>query len=198
MLAELAHRWWRRTPWCSNPLMRLPDRIERTAYVVGVAVLLLLIPVAATIGSVTYSDLSTRSRQQRAQYVQVDARVIDTVQSRSAGGDSTTLATGIATVQWSAPDGSIRSESTEVPSDVHIGETTPIWCDANGTLARAPVSEVGAVVNGASTAVFVWVLGAVLVGFLVYLTTVAGDRVRMRRWDSDWKDFLQARNHPSR
>jgi hypothetical protein len=198
MLAELAHRWWRQSPWSSNPLMRLPDRIERTAFVVGIAVLLLLIPVAATIGSVTYNDLSSRSQQQRAEYVQVDARVIDAVQSRSAGGDSTTLATGIATVQWSAPDGSIRSESTEVPSDVQIGETTPIWCDANGTLVHAPVSAVGAVINGASTAMFVWVLGAVFVGFLVYLTTVAGDRSRMRHWDTDWEDFLQARNHPSR
>ncbi|WP_442972857.1 Rv1733c family protein [Rhodococcus sp. IEGM 1354] len=198
MLAELAHRWWRRSPWFSNPLMRLPDRIERTAFVVGVAVLLLLIPVAATIGSVTYSDLSSRSQQQRAEYVRVDARVIDTVQSTGTGSDSTTLATGIATVQWNAPDGSIRSESTEVPSDVQIGETTPIWCDANGTLVHAPVSAVGAVINGASTAMFVWVLGAVLVGFSIYLTTVAGDRVRMRHWDSDWKDFLQARNHPSR
>jgi hypothetical protein len=178
--------------------MRLPDRIERTAVVVGVAVLLLLIPVAATIGSVTYSDLSLRSQQQRAEYVRVDARVIDTVQSTGTGSDSTTLATGIATVQWNAPDGSIRSESTEVPAEVQIGETTSIWCDANGTLVHAPVSEVGAVINGASTAMFVWVLGTVLVGFLVYLTTVAGDRVRMRRWDSDWKDFLQARNHPSR
>jgi hypothetical protein len=198
MLAELARRWWRRSPWSSNPLMRLPDRIERTAVVVGVAVLLLLIPVAATIGSVTYSDLSLRSQQQRAEYVRVDARVIDTVQSTGTGSDSTTLATGIATVQWNAPDGSIRSESTEVPAEVQIGETTSIWCDANGTLVHAPVSEVGAVINGASTAMFVWVLGTVLVGFLVYLTTVAGDRVRMRRWDSDWKDFLQARNHPSR
>lgn len=197
MLAELAHRWSRHSPWSSNPLMRLPDRIERTVFAVGVAILLLLIPVAATIGSVTYSDLSLRSQQQRAEYVRVDARVIDTVPTRT-GTDGATFATGIATVQWSAPDGSTRSESTEVPSDVQIGETTPIWCDANGTLVHAPVSAAGAVINGASTAMFVWVLGAVFVGFLVYLTTVAGDRVRMRHWDSDWKDFLQARNHPSR
>ncbi|TFI44589.1 hypothetical protein E4P29_07475 [Rhodococcus sp. 1R11] len=198
MLSELARRWWRRSPWSSNPLTRPPDRIERTVFVVGVVVLLLLIPVAATIGSVNYSDLSSRSEQQRAEYVRVDARVIDTVQSTSTGSDSTTLANGIATVQWRAPDGSIRSESTEVPADVQIGETTSIWCNGNGTLVHAPVSEVGAVINGASTAMFVWVLGTVLVGFLVYLTTVAGDRVRMRRWDSDWKDFLRARNHPSR
>lgn len=198
MLAELAHRWWHRSPWSSNPLMRLPDRIERTALVVGVTVLLLLIPIAATIGSVTYSDLSSRSQQQRAEYVRVDARVIDTVQSAPTGSDRTTLTTGIATVQWSASDGSVRSASTEVSSDVQIGETTPIWCDANGTLVHAPLSAVGAVINGASTAMFVWVLGAVFVGFSIYLTTVAGDRSRMRHWDTDWEDFLQARNHPSR
>ena len=54
MIAELAHRWWRRSPWISSPLIRLSDRIERMAVSVGVTLLLLLIPVAATIGSVTY------------------------------------------------------------------------------------------------------------------------------------------------
>ncbi|OZC41510.1 hypothetical protein CH286_26300 [Rhodococcus sp. WWJCD1] len=198
MFTELVHRWWRRNPWVSNPLMRLPDRIERTAVVVGVAVLLLLIPVAATIGSVTYSDLSLRSQQQRAQYVLVDARVIDATKSARPDTDGVTTVAGTAIVQWSAPDGSLRSGATDVPSALRIGDTTPIWRDADGNLVRAPDTAAGAVVNGAATAVFVWFLGAVVIAGLVYLTSAAGERSRMRQWDRDWQRFLQARDHPSR
>ncbi|MDI9894336.1 hypothetical protein QM797_06310 [Rhodococcus sp. IEGM 1381] len=178
--------------------MRLPDRIERTAVVVGVAALLLLIPVAATIGSVTYSDLSLRSQQQRAQYVLVDARVIDATRSARSDTDGVTTVAGTATVQWSAPDGSLRSGATDVPSAVRIGATTPIWRDADGNLVRAPDTAAGAVVNGAATAVFVWFLGAVVIGGLVLLTTLAGDRSRMRHWDRDWQRFLEARDQPAR
>ncbi|MDI9927201.1 MULTISPECIES: hypothetical protein [Rhodococcus] len=198
MFSELAHRWWRHSPWISNPLMRLPDRIERAAFAVGIAVLLLLIPVAATIGSVTYSDLSLRAQQQRAEYVRVDARVVDSVRTERSETDGAVPASGTATVQWSAPDGSIRSGSAQVPSAVQIGETTPIWRDADGNRVRAPETAAGAVVNGTATAVFVWFLGAVVVGGLVYLTTRAGERSRMRQWDRDWQHFLQDRDHPSR
>ncbi|WP_155292991.1 hypothetical protein [Rhodococcoides fascians] len=138
MIAELVHRWWRRSPWISSPLLRLSDRIERTAVSVGVAMLLLLIPVSATIGSVTYTDLSLRSQQQRAQNVRVDAHVIDAMKSA-------------------------RSDT-----------------------------------DGVTTAVFVWFLGAVVIGGLVLLITLAGGRSRMRHWDRDWQHFLQARDHPSR
>lgn len=194
MFTELVHRWWRRSPWISNPLMRLPDRIERTAFVVGIAVLLLLIPVAATIGSVSYSDLSLRSQQQRAQYVLVDARVIDTTTAMSSDVD----ASGIATVQWTASDGSVRSGSTQVPLSARIGDTTPIWRDTNGNLAHAPATAAGAVINGTATAVVVWFLGAVFVGGLVCLTAAASERSRMRQWDRDWQRFVQSRDHPSR
>ncbi|MGF0311956.1 Rv1733c family protein [Rhodococcus sp. IEGM1428] len=198
MIAELVHRWWRRSPWISSPLLRLSDRIERTAVSVGVAILLLLIPVTATVGSVTYSALSLRSQQQRAQNVRVDAHVIDAMKSARSDTDGVTTVAGTATVQWSAPDGSLRSGSTDVPSAVRLGDTTPIWLDANGDLVRAPGTAAGAVVIGAATAVFVWFLGAVVIGGLVFLITRAGDRSRMRHWDRDWQHFLQARDHPSR
>ncbi|MGV8873657.1 MAG: hypothetical protein ACOH2Q_14095 [Rhodococcus sp. (in: high G+C Gram-positive bacteria)] len=194
MFTELVHRWWRRSPWIANPLMRLPHRIERTAVVLGIAVLLLLIPVAATIGSVSYSDLSLRSQQQRAQYVLVDARVIDTTNAMASGVD----ASATATVQWTAADGSVRSGSTQVPSSVQIGDTTPIWRDTNGNLAQAPATAAGAVINGAATAMFVWCIGAVVVGGLVYLTAAASERARMRQWDRDWQRFVQSRDHPLR
>ncbi|OZE76355.1 hypothetical protein CH306_05205 [Rhodococcus sp. 15-725-2-2b] len=198
MFSKLAHRSWRHSPWISNPLMRLPGRIERAAVAVGIAVLLLLIPVAATIGSVTYSDLSLRSQQQRAEYVRVDARVIDATKSARSDTDGVTTVAGTATVQWSAPDGSLRSGATDVPSALRVGDTTPIWRDADGNLVRAPATAAGAVVNGAATAVFVWFLGALVIGGLVDLTTKAGERSRMRQWDRDWQHFLQARDHRSR
>ncbi|WP_128645441.1 hypothetical protein [Rhodococcus sp. BS-15] len=198
MFSEPAHRWWRHSPWISNPLMRLPDRIERAAFAVGIAVLMFLIPVAATIGSVTYSDLSLRSQRQRAEYVRIDARVVDSVKTERSETDGIRPASGTATVQWSAPDGSVRSESTRVPSHIRIGETVPIWRDADGNLVRAPETAAGAVVNGTAMAVFVWLLGAFVVGGLVYLTTRAGERSRMRQWDRDWHHFLQERDHPSR
>ncbi|CCQ13561.1 putative uncharacterized protein [Rhodococcus sp. AW25M09] len=191
---ELVQRWWRRSPWVSNPLMRMPDRIERTAVAVAIAVLLLLIPVAATIGSVSYSDLSLRSQQQRAQYVRVDARVVDTTNAMLSGADTAST----ATVEWRAPDGSVRSGSTEVPSSARIGDETSIWRDINGNLAHAPATAAGAVISGTATAVFVWFLGAVFVGGLVGLTAMASERSRMRAWDRDWRRFVQSRDHPSR
>lgn len=194
MFAEHVHRVWRRSPWTSNPLMRLPDRIERTAVFVGTALLLLLVPVAATIGSLTYSDLSLRSQHQRATYVHVDARVVE-VPTRSRMDDDAPFSV-TAIVQWNAPDGSPRSDSIQVPSDVQIGDTTPVWIGADGHLARTPDTAASAVVNGATTAVFVWFLGAVVIGGLVYLTAVFADRSRMRGWDRDWYRFVQARDHP--
>ncbi len=196
MIAELAHRWWRRSPWISSPLIRLSDRIERMAVSVGVTLLLLLIPVAATIGSVTYSDLSLRSQQQRAQYVRVEAGVIDAMKSARSDTDGVTTVAGTATVQWSAPDGSLRSGVTDVTVAVRLGDKTPIWRDADGDLVRAPDSAAGTVVIGVATAVFVWFVGAVVIGGLVLLVTRAGDRSRMRHWDRDWQHFLQARDRP--
>ncbi|MCZ4517943.1 hypothetical protein O4220_05385 [Rhodococcus ruber] len=198
MFTDLARRWWRRSPWVRNPLMRLPDRIERTAVAVGIAALVLLIPIAATIGSVTYSDLSLRSQQQRAEYVRVDARVVDADKSARSETDGVTTVAGTATVQWTAPDGSVRSGATDVPSALRMGETTPIWRDAAGDLVRAPDTGAGAVVNGVATAVFAWFLGAVVIAGLVLLIALAGERSRMQHWDRDWQQFLQARDHPPR
>ncbi|WP_032405495.1 Rv1733c family protein [Rhodococcoides fascians] len=197
MIAELVHRWWRRSPWITSPLMRLSDRIERTAFSVGVAILLLLIPVSATVGSVTYSDLSRRSQQQRAEYLRVDARIIDYPKPIQSDDYVSTNATGTATVRWTAPDGTTRTGSAQVPSPVSIGDTTQLWLDARGNLAHTPATAAGAVVNGTATAVFVWFLGAIVIGGLVHLITAAGDRSRKRQWDEDWQRFVRSRDHPS-
>lgn len=77
-------RWWRLRPWSPNPLIRGSDRIETVAVIVMVAVVVLLVPIAGAIGTVSYAQLTERSHQAITGARQVPALVVD----NDAGGMS--------------------------------------------------------------------------------------------------------------
>ncbi|MEU9451535.1 hypothetical protein [Streptomyces sp. NPDC048277] len=171
-------RFWR---WRNSPLRRREDRVE--AWVV-LSVWTVVAVGGTTAGLVTAHAADEAFARQRAERQAVPAVVTGLAQRPPTLGTSGGKA--VATVRWTAPDGSPRTESTLVDSGLKAGGRVVVWQDGHGTLTAAPPSSAEAAVEAA-------VLGAVaglsLTGAVHALGALARWRLDQRRldaWDREW------------
>jgi len=101
-------RWWRLRPWNRNHLMRRTDRYEALLILAATIVVLLLIPVAAAVGTATHTRLEHQTQALRASIQQVPAVLLEDTHPtpdtsagalRAAGNQNT------ARARWSTPHG---------------------------------------------------------------------------------------------
>lgn len=189
MSGAIMQFWLARAPWSKHPLVRRSDRRDSAVAVLAVIFSLLLVPMAATFGSVTYSDVNTRAAQERATATQTLATVTGIPLQRDSVQEPAVPVRASAPATWTAPDGGERSGSVQVDSDAVVGDTALIWIDSRGEQLPAPTTGVEAAGIGVVVALAVWFTGSVIAWAGVVAMRRLGNRQRMRQWETDWSTF---------
>ncbi len=95
-------RLWRGAPWSRNPLMGGFHRLEIVAVAVTLTFVLLMIPVAAAIGTVYYANSSERAQSERDTRQRVVAVLLEDSRPADPDGDPRIpRASDYATAHWS-------------------------------------------------------------------------------------------------
>ena len=160
--SSLPWRVWRLRPWNTNPLMRASDRWESMLHLLVVVLLLLAIPVAAAVGTETYTRSADRIRATNASEIATQATVLTPPkETRPAGPTQSALYE--SQIQWQR-DGNLVNGTIEVPRDTKVGATVSLWRGSDGRPADPPRRTETAVWDGVGTG-FALLVGA---GFGVF------------------------------
>jgi hypothetical protein len=166
----------------SGPLKRTSDRVEALGRVLAVTLVLLAVPVALALATVTRSDLTAAAARQAADLHQVVGVTREDVPWPDQGMGGRASVRAVVT----DPDGLRREVRVVVERGTPARTQVPVWLADDGTVAAAPVGGAAIAVEAASIGGVV-VLGALLlaVGGQVLLRRRL-DRGRARRWDAEW------------
>ncbi|WP_369173172.1 hypothetical protein AB5J49_36825 [Streptomyces sp. R28] len=173
-------RLWR---WRRSPLRRRSDLIEAWVVLCGWVFAL----VAAVFGGLAASDAVVHSAQeQRAENHKVTAVLVKDAEDPGPSRVTTDHLVW-ATVRWTEPDGSTRTDEARVPPKAQAGSKVEVWTDRNGALANEPLSEgelvlhsiAGGVLAGAATAGIV--LGS------TWVVRLGMERRRLEQWAAEWE-----------
>jgi hypothetical protein len=168
-----------------NPLRRRSDRIEAVVLWCGLVVAMLLIPVAAAVGTGVGNASAESAARQRAVLHQVTATALEdaaTVVS-SAPGDALSQ----AMVSYVDANGFPREGMTSVVIGTKAGDKVTIWLDHSANIVRTPRSGADSSAFGTSVGFLTLAGSWLLLWGLVRLARVPLDRRRARDWDTDWR-----------
>ncbi|MFK0160590.1 hypothetical protein ACIQVK_52205 [Streptomyces sp. NPDC090493] len=172
-------RLWR---WRSNPLRRHDDIVE--AWVV-LAVWAFVAGGGTVAGVVTAQAADEVFAQQRAERRTVQAVLLtDVPKSDVTGGVADDRE--LASVRYTAPDGSTRSGLTRVDAGLSAGTSVVVWEDGRGSLVPEPPSATAAGVEAGilGTAAVCAVAGAALGAGAVARWRL--DQRRTALWGREW------------
>jgi Flp pilus assembly protein CpaB len=173
-------RLWR---WRRSPLRRRSDVIE--AWVVLCAWVFAL--VGALLAGVVAADVvGASAEQQRAESRQVTAVLVKDAEDPGASRVTTDHLVW-ATVRWTGPDGTTRTDQARVPPKSQAGSKVDVWTDGRGAVVNEPLSEgetllhsiAGGVLAGAAT-------GGLVLG-CSWLVRVGMERRRLEQWAAEWE-----------
>jgi hypothetical protein len=168
-----------------NPLRRRSDRIEAVVLWCGLVVALLLIPVAAAVGTGVGNASAESAARQRAVLHEVKATTLqDTANAvPSAPGDVLSR----AMVSYVDANGVAREGMTSVVIGTKAGDEVTIWLDRSGNIVPTPRSGADSSTFG-GTVGFLTLTGSwLLLWGLVRLARVPLDRRRAYDWESEWR-----------
>ncbi|MFJ9012820.1 hypothetical protein [Streptomyces canus] len=178
-------RFWR---WRSNPLRRRDDIVE--AWIV-LAVRVVVVVGGAVVGLATAHSTDEVFARQRAERHPVSAVLLKDVSKRTSTVRSPS-GKSLAKVRWTAPDGSLRTDSTLVHTGLEAGTHVVLWQNSHGSLVTAPpdVTKAGIEAGVLGTLAGLALAGAVrAVGAAVRRLL---DGRRLSAWGREW-DLMDPR-----
>ncbi|MEV5439420.1 hypothetical protein AB0K80_25915 [Streptomyces sp. NPDC052682] len=173
-------RWWR---WRRNPLRRRSDLIEAWIVLAG-WVLALLGGLAAAL--LTADAVQRAADRQRAGSHPVTAVVVERAKDGVPAGEGTDSRVW-ATVRWTAPDGSKRTDDARVAPRAATGTTVTVWTDGQGQVTAEPMTEGEARWNAVAGGVLAALGVSVLSVGTVSAARLGLERRRMAQWDAEWE-----------
>lgn len=181
--SALAWRVWRLRPWNSNPLMRASDRWEALLRLLAVALMLLAVPVAAAVGTATYTSSGERISAENAAKTEVLATVLTEPKQTVAAGPAQ-AAHFEAQIQWKR-DGDVGKGTIEVRRDTKVGSTVQTWLGPDGLPGNPPQAPGSAVINGIGTGIALLVgVGFALLALLWCVARLL-ERLHSVRWETE-------------
>lgn len=175
----------RRIGWGHNSLRRPVDRVEGL-----VVVLVWLATLVFAFGGVAFglraaeADLAA-STQQMAHLHTTTGVMLD---SAVAATDSNAMQLPVE-VRYTDQTGTTHTGRTSEAVGMTAGTTVPVWLDARGTIAPAPMTPDDAIVRGATEGAMV---AAGAEGLLLAVCMVARWRLKQRKFaaiDHEWAQF---------
>ncbi|MCD2140301.1 Rv1733c family protein [Rhodococcus pyridinivorans] len=186
----LAVRWWRLRPWSANPLLRGIDRVEAVAFMLLVGLMLLVVPVAGVVGTVSYAQFSEQSHQQVAEGRQVPAFVLDDDPDEASVPNplaESSSSPGPALARWEV-DGVEHIGRVGLEARGRAGETVRIWVDETGDYMPVPRTGIENALAALGAALAILVLGTVTCALTLFGVHVEMNRQRLSRWDRKWQE----------
>jgi len=166
-------------------LRRGTDRIEdAAAWLLTVAGMVVLI-VSGVLGVGAYSQGMERVRADQAERTPATAVVLTDAKDRIVEPGSAAPFMRIP-ARWTDAAGAQHEGEVLARADSRAGTQVQIWLDGEGELARPPLTELGAVLNGLVLAgVVLSVGGCVIVALWKGLRRMTGAH-NMRAWEREW------------
>ncbi|MET8247657.1 hypothetical protein ABZV31_26555 [Streptomyces sp. NPDC005202] len=172
---------WR---WRRNPLRRREDVLEGWVLLATWAVIVVGGPFAGVVSAqATVETLA----QQRAERHPATAVLVGDA-TRTGGKNSGTSGDRVlATVHWTAPDGTRHSDRTLVDAGLTVGDRIVVWTDGQDRLTIQPTTPAQATTQAAATgtSASLALMGVAVGGY--YAARSALDRRRGRAWDAQWQ-----------
>ncbi len=168
-----------------DPLVRDVDRAERVTVLACVVLAVLLIPVALTVGALTYRGLAAAAAEKAATHHRTVAVLTEDVPAAGARGYAGST-TPSARVRWRLPDGTTRSGVVPVRDGMAAGDTVDVWLDESGAPTGPPMSTSDAAGTAIGVAAFGWLGAAGLLALCCYGLHTRFERRRLRGWADAW------------
>jgi hypothetical protein len=92
----------------------------------------------------------------------------------------------VATVSWTAPDGTRRAGAAVVGVGTRAGATVPVWLTGDGQLTGAPATPSAAVGAGITTGLAVVAVAACVVAAGWRITRRLTLALNVRAWEREW------------
>jgi hypothetical protein len=171
-----------------NELATTGDRIESTVLVLGIAVAMLAVPVAAAAGSDIFASQRERVAVEQVDKTRAEAILVEdaphTIGSSERGGVVETVP---VLARWRLPDGSARQGPVPVHYDAKAGATVSVWIDRSGGVTEPPITTAGAAVDAIVLALLLWSAAAGSMALLYLATRFVHKKFRSRQWATEWK-----------
>lgn len=176
----------RRLGLSRNPMRRPIDRVQGIVRVLLLAAFLACAPVTAvSLGHRTYVSALHTQRVQQTAWHPVPARILR-VKAVAAAWRRPTQPLALMTVRWASPDGASCSGQTMGAANAAIGSLTRVWIDDSGRLAHRPLSDAEISSQVTRTGITAVAGLALALAIASRLLTLALDRRRLARWETDW------------
>ncbi|UKY47935.1 Rv1733c family protein [Streptomyces inhibens] len=172
--------------WLRSPLKRGTD-VAESWMLLATAVLIAVTAPAA--GVAAASALDAASQRQSHEWRSVSAVLTEDPPARIGVGSADGAGGRVlATVRWTATDGTARTGETAVPPGLRAGDRTTARLDRHGSLLRNPVTPDDAVAQS----IAVGIVAASGTGLLLFGADKAGvallNRRRYAQWEKDWAE----------
>ncbi|TVT30636.1 hypothetical protein FNH05_28950 [Amycolatopsis rhizosphaerae] len=179
-------RWWRLPHVGGNPLVRTADRVESGLLLVVVALALLAVPVAASLGSDSYGRQKLTAEAESATRQPATAVLLSDAPAETVGPHGVPVSTTVAVpASWRVAGGG-RSGMVTAPRGTPAGTIVPIWLDTRGTPTAPPAPPEAAVMTGIATGVLTWTAFAAGLAMVFGALRRLLDRGRYARWEREW------------
>jgi hypothetical protein len=178
-------RLWRTVHHGRNALARPSDRVQAALLIAVVLIGLSAIPFAAAVASEKYAQQTKVSLQQTS----TRHLAMATLLRDGVAVDSTNRAPGSPTptdATWHLPDGTPRIGKISAGPGTLAGQTVPIWVDAGGNPAAAPLSAGAVDIVAVGVGLGLWLCLCLALASLYLLTRYGLDRARSARWQREW------------
>lgn len=173
-------RLWR---WRRSPLRRRSDVVEAWVVLCGWVFAL----AGALFAGLAAADAVVHSaQQQRAESRKVTAVLVKDAEDPGPSRVTTDHLVW-ATVRWTEPDGSTRTDEARVPPKAQAGSKVEVWTDRNGAIANEPLSESELVLHSIAGGVLAGAAGAGLVLGSTWVVRLGLERRRLDEWAAEWE-----------
>ncbi|AHK27514.1 hypothetical protein AZG88_19840 [Rhodococcus sp. LB1] len=141
--------------------MRGCDRLRSAMVLIGVFFVLLMVPLAAAVGTETYSRLDQQTQAELATHHPTPAKLVEDSRTGTTGEPlpAAPQYQAHARVQWSA-NGQTHTADVPTESGAKAGQTVTVWLDPNGGLVAAPETGSQNAATAVSVACGIWVTAA--------------------------------------
>ncbi|WP_163505814.1 Rv1733c family protein [Fodinicola acaciae] len=172
-----------------SQLRRRSDRVESMFLRWAVLGVIVAIVLAPSLAIDTYQREMRTVAQQAASRHEVQAVVLQDALASPSSAEPSGLTPAQAHVrgQWKSPDGVVHTASIEVDSGTKAGAHVPIWVDRAGHQVSAPETAGGALIGAILAALGAVIAVVALFIALYWLVRWPLDRIRLARWDAEWR-----------
>jgi hypothetical protein len=163
---------------------RRSDRVEALTTWVLCGLVAATLLATALVGGSVHAFASDRIRAEQSDRRPVPAvAVADAPVVPGDGGVGPTY----GAVGWTAPDGTERAGSAQVPPLTKAGGAVTVWTDDRGDVVAPPLGSEFPLVMTATSVVFTLLAGFVLIVFAVLGERRLLDRLRAAEWGAGWR-----------